>query len=397
MSNESPFFLTKIECPICKTVNEFETVRVGAYYENGRDTDFCPKEIKWRYPRYQGHNPLVYFTATCGNCYYSREFNNGFKEWKNDNNFRTYRLKTVKEKHLEGLAAADSIIRTMGEAVDLTGFPNASAILKLFLAIFDEQLVERACNLDLGRFYLRIGWVFRDLEKGENPGLTFLKGLMLEVERQFINLKESMTKSREELDTFTRHLSSHFESDRLSTDIKSRIIPFRERFEPEINSLNQGFTDNEAKLTAFSALMDEYQTAALGTEGNGEDMAFGQYRSFAEFLLHLKKRWNGVVTNEREALEKAVHFYKEAFAGGRDISPGNQQIQASYLIAELSRRIGAYDDARQYFNSTIKHGQEYIYQNRKDPSRTALARKILELAIEQGRANMEALKATQES
>jgi len=37
------------------------------------------------------------------------------------------------------------------------------------------------------------------------------------------------------------------------------------------------------------------------------------------------------------------------------------------------------------FNSTIKHGQEYIYQNRKDSSRTALARKILELAIEQGR------------
>ena len=54
MPNDSPFFLTKIECPICKTVNEFETVKVGAYIENGRDTDFCPKEILWRFPKYEG-------------------------------------------------------------------------------------------------------------------------------------------------------------------------------------------------------------------------------------------------------------------------------------------------------------------------------------------------------
>ena len=53
-----------------------------------------------------------------------------------------------------------------------------------------------------------------------------------------------------------------------------------------------------------------------------------------------------------------------------------------------------YDGAKQYFNSTIKTGQEFIYKNRDDKSRTALTRKILELAIEQGKLNMEALKST---
>ncbi|UCG61694.1 MAG: DUF2225 domain-containing protein, partial [Candidatus Zixiibacteriota bacterium] len=308
-----------------------------------------------------------------------------------------YRLKTVKEKHLEKLAAADSIIRAMGEAIDITQRPNASAILKLLLAVYDEKLSERYSNLDLGRFYLRVAWVFRGMEKGENPGLSFLKGLMLEIERQFISLKDALAKGKDELDTFTRHLSSHFESDRLSAEIKSRILPFREKFTPEIDALRNSMADNDSRIAAFGALMDEYQSAALGTEGVGDGVTFGQYRSFTEFLLYLKRGWDGIVTNEREAIEKATHYYKEAFAGGRDISPGNQQIQASYLIAELSRRIGAYDEARQYFNSTIKHGQKYIYENRKDPSRTALARKIMELAIEQGRANMKALKATQES
>ncbi len=396
MSNESPFFLTKIECPICKAVNEFETVRVGSYYENGRDTDFCPKEIKWRFPRYQGYNPLVYFTAMCTNCYYTREFNNSFKEWKGDNNFRMYRLKAVKEKHLERLAEADSVIRSIGEAIDITRYPNESAILKLALAIYDEQLGERCSNLDLGRFYLRIAWIFRELEKGENPGVTHLKGLMLEIDRQFYSLKEAFEKSREELVTFVRHLSSHFEADQLSGEVKARMVPYRDRFTPDLDGMARNLSESEAHLKTVSALMDEYKSVAFGTEGVGEGMSFGSHHSFTDFLLSLKKRWDGIVTNEREALQQAIAYYKKAFAGGRDISPGNQQIQASYLIAELSRRIEAYDDARQYFNSTIKHGQEFIYQNRQDPSRTALARKILELAIEQGKANMKALKSSEE-
>ncbi|MBD3257615.1 DUF2225 domain-containing protein, partial [candidate division GN15 bacterium] len=110
-----------------------------------------------------------------------------------------------------------------------------------------------------------------------------------------------------------------------------------------------------------------------------------------QFLASLQ--WQGCVTNEREALERAIHFYKRAFGGGREISEGTPQIQASYLIAELSRRIGNYDEAKQYFTSTIKAGQEFIYRNRRDQSRTQLARKILELAIEQGRANLAAVKA----
>ena len=152
-------------------MNEFELIRVGAYAEEGRDTDFCPMNVKWRFPRYQGYNPLVFFTATCSNCFYSRELTNDYKDWKNDSNFRTYRLKSVKERHLEQLSTADSVIKTLGAKIDLNRYPNESAILKLLLAITDEQMYDRHSRLDIGRFYLRIAWLFRDLEKGENPSL----------------------------------------------------------------------------------------------------------------------------------------------------------------------------------------------------------------------------------
>ena len=168
------------------------------------------------------------------------------------------------------------------------------------------------------------------------------------------------------------------------------MLSFRDRYEAALQTFNLQSQSFDPQLDSLRSLLDEYRRAVVGgTEGSGQ-ATYGKYPSFHDFLASVKRQWSGIVTNEREALEMAVYYYKEAFANGHDIAPGNQQIQASYLIAELSRRIGDYDEAKQYFTSTIKSGQEFIYQNRQDPSRVALAKKILELAIEQGRNNLAA-------
>ncbi len=392
MTNESPFYLTKVECPICRTINEFETVRMGAYVEEGRDTDFCPTKITWRYPKYQAYHPLTFFIATCSNCYYSRELTPSFKDWKNDNTFRTYRLKTIKEKHLDQLATADSFVRKIGEAIDISRYPNESAILKLHLAIFDEQLTEHYSKLDVGRFYLRIGWVFRSMQENENPQQQLLQGLMVDLDNRYHSLRDSLQGFQEHVEEFSRSLAAHFETENISTEIKSQMYPFRDRFSKVISSFQENYQQAQKRFKELDELVDEYKTTVLGGDGSGSGLTFGKYPSFADFLNELKHAWEGTVANEVEALRKAVQYYKEAFADGREIAPGNQQIQASYLIAELSRRVGDYDEARQYFNSTIKHGQEFIYQNRNDRTQTALARKILELAVEQGKMNMASLQ-----
>ncbi len=392
MPSDTPFLLSKVECPICKTINEFEVIKVGAYTEGGRDTDFCPTNIEWRFPRYQAYNPLVFFTAVCSNCYYTRELNNEFKEWKNDVNFKTYRLKPIKEKHLESLSMADSVIKQLGEAIDMSAFPNESAIVKLHLAIFDELLSDRPASLDLGRFYLRIGWVYRDMKEGDNPNRTFINGLMDEIYNKYAMIFNSVETVGTDLDSFTRNVESHFEAEQLSAEIKGQMLAYQDRFRDSVADLRGGLSGMEDKLTGLKELIDDYKSDILGVDGNGDGAQFGRSPSFRDFLLQVKKKWNGIVLNEHEALTQAAKYYREAFSSGRDISPGNQQIQVSYLIAELSRRIGANDTAKQYFSSTIKAGQEFIYQNRHDRSRTVLARKIMELAIEQGRANLAALK-----
>jgi uncharacterized protein (DUF2225 family) len=391
MLNETPFLLSKVECPICKTINEFEVIKVGAYIEGGRDTDFCPKSIEWRIPRYQMYNPLVFFTAVCNNCFYARELTNEYREWKNDVNFKTYRLKSIKERHLEKLSTVDSVVKQLGETINVSEYPNESAVIKLHLAVFDEMLTDHPSALDIGRFYLRIGWVYRDMVETENPNRTFIGNLMDEVLNKYSMIVSSVETVGTDIDSFARSIESHFEAEHLSADMKARMLRYRERFADRLGSLREGIEHVDAGLSGLKELIGEYKSDIQG-EGDDGSARFGRYSSFREFLASAKRRWDGVVLDEQEALKKAVHYYRQAFESGRDVSPGNQQIQVSYLIAELSRRVGDYDLAKQYFSSTIKSGQEFIYQNRRDRPRTQLARKIMELAIEQGRANLAALK-----
>jgi hypothetical protein len=266
-------------------------------------------------------------------------------------------------------------------------YPNESAIMKLLLCIYDEQLFETHSKLDLGRFYLRIAWLFRNLDSGDTASMRQLKSVLLDVDAKLREMRRSIDNSRDAGDDFTRHLEAHFETKEVPAELESRMLPYRDKFTGALKEIEAAFSHVEKKMDVMNDLMGEYKSQVVGLSGPG-GAAFGQFSSFSDFLIHLKSQWDGIVIDESEATRAAIYNYKEAFATGRDISPGNQEIQASYLIAELSRRVGDFDSAREYFNSTIKNGQEFIYQNRTDRSRTALARKILELAVEQGRTNL---------
>ena len=393
MSNDSPFFNSRIECPVCKTVNEYESIKVGAYVESERDTDFCPTGIKWRYEKYESYNPLVFFIATCSTCCYSREFTSSFKDWQSASHFKTYRLKTVRAGHLAQLGDGDSVIKKFASGLDVSRYPNESAIIKLHLAILDEELSERPNFLDLGRWYLRLGWVFRDLGKGENPNKGFLKGLLAEIKSQYNQLLASVNNTKEISSVFKRHLNAHFETDKISAEMKLLMMPFKDQFIAKLEEFEKSAELNQQQLNSLENLLEEYQTMTVGAYDGDNAGSFGGFPAFTDFLSDISENWDGCVINERQSLTKAAHYYKQAFIDGHHISQGNQQVQALYLIAELSRRTGQHDQAKEYFASTIKHGQELIYRHREDKSQTALARKILELAIEQNKILKEEAKS----
>lgn len=385
MTLESPLFLTKVECPVCGTVNEFETIRVGAYTEGERQTDFCPSVIKWINPKYQKYHPLLFFTATCDHCFYTREFNVKFREWSRDNNFRSNHLETIKEKHLANLADVDSFVKLVGGLLDKERYPGETAILKLLLAAYDELLCEHPSNLDLGRFYLRIAWLFRQFG---NPSERLQAA-------EVANPHGDVEKSIADLHSWVAGLERNIE---YFSAAATSLTPDGDEI-PEENHAETPFAASIARLenidSQLKQLMEEIEANLAATRSvTGEPTSFtgegGYYNhgNFSEFLYRLSLMWDGVPRNELEAMRLAVRYYNSAFETGKEIGHGNQSIQAAYLIAELSRQIGDHDTARQYFNTTIKMGQDFINEIKGDRSRTALARKILELALKQGKKNL---------
>lgn len=380
MALESPLFLTRLECPICGTVNEIETIRVGAYTEGERMTDFCPSTIKWRNPKYQKYNPLLFFAATCSHCFYSREFNAKYREWAKDNNFTTYRLKNLKEKHLSNMALENSFVKLVGDHLDMDNYPDETAIMKLLLAVFDEQLNAYPSALDLGRLYLRIAWMFRHRNSDdETETETVDSGHISDIERGIGDIRSWMAGFGRNIEYLNNAVTAHFE--------KQPDDSMRERFVSVAEELKNRKEDGQKFIEELETLLGETRLATGGGAG-GFNSDFFEFDSFDEFLNRLIRIWDGVPRNEFEAMRLAVKFYISAFESEREISHGNQSIQAGYLIGELSRQVSDHDTARQYFNTTIKMGQDFIKEIKGDRTRTALARKILEMAMTQGKKNL---------
>ncbi len=373
MKAEIPVFMTKVECPVCKTVNEFETIKLGAYTEEGRDTDFRPTGIMWRNSRYQHINPLLYFMASCSSCFYTRELTKAFKEWKNDSAFRDYRQKPIREQHLIQLARPGGIVKALGGALKPTVAPNETAIIKLILGITCEKYLEHPSALDLGRWYLRIGWLFRERGEAGVTSNTSHNAWRLRVTEKLSSLRSALRQS----DQLIQELRGMFESESegespVDDPYRQAAAQWRSCLDPILQSVDD-----------MLLWGDDRRPSPRGS--GGAEQSFGESSSLQQFLQQLSDEADEIPTSEEEALFYSLKYYRQAYRASRSGVGSNQKIQLAYMVGELARRVGELNEAREFFNVAIRTGHELIHQFRHDESKTALARKIVEMASDQAR------------
>jgi len=378
-----PLYYSQLECPVCKTINEFENIKAGSYTESGKDSDFRPTGRAWLNFEYNKYNPLLFFIATCKKCFYSREFNQDYKNWQKDASFKTYRLKIIQEAHLKDLSKSDGIVRLLGQHINQGKHPFESAVIKFLLAIYDLKLQSRPPQLDIGRYFLRIGWLFR--EKNESGGTVVNKGsgLFIKLRAENNDTRLSLPKIEENMDGLKRMIEHDF-------PLMFGNVP---DFEHYIQSLRQAISEVSLSVNSlitadskFLQVITDTEKALTGAEPSSET-AFFEFSSFAEFLKLIRELWDEVPLSEEEALLKAAQYYEKAYQGSGEISQGIQQVQAAYLIAELSRRVNNNENANQYFNQAIRLGREITMSKGLDKSTVSFTKKLLEMAMDQARLN----------
>ncbi len=389
MTADTPFYIHKVECPICNTINQFETIKVGAYKEEGKDTDFRPIGIRWMNPKYQRYNPALFFVATCSKCFYSREYTSKFREWQKDMQFRNYRLKTIKRLHVDHLALENSTMQLLGTRLDPEKYPLQTAINKLLLAVYDELLLERHSNMDIARFYIRVAWLFREGKSADTTDRDVYLGYLSNLGEDVRSLHSIFYRLDELMNNLSLSINSHisdpsFESNPLASDLKGA-------YSEALNHLSSANKQLGSAIEHIQETINVSSTVSLtAVEEDAFSMPYIEHQSYRDFLRNVKDQWEYTPLTEHDALKFAFEFYRASYESGHEVSLGNQKIQVEYLMAELCRRLHRYNEAKKYFNAAIRSAQEFIYERRGDKGATALARKILDLALTQGKLNLQA-------
>ena len=384
-TNQSPLVSSPVKCPVCNTVTPQITTKTGAYRVNAKDTDFRPSEVIWTNPDFQKHDPLQFFMASCPKCFYTHEYTNEFKAWESDFSFVTYTRAAVAQKHLTAFQDKNGVIQFVGPCIDTEKYPTESAILKLILGIHNELLLTQPSALNVARFFLRIAWLFRGGD-AQSTNADSTTDPMARFRREIATVSAIVKSYGDAVKT----LQSTIESINASTSDLARAEELARKKNEVLAQLSAPLPPLAQSASAFANLCEGSENGVAAASNGQGYYSFGD---FQEFLVQAKQRFPETPTNEQEALAKASVYYINAFERGSQVKDGLAQVQAAYLIAEISRRAGDFATADRYFVATMKIGRELVHDEKANAASTNQTEKLLATAMEQARLSKQQQQA----
>jgi len=164
---KSPFYIRQLKCPVCGTSGEQRWFQAKIYSEQNIDVDKQVQNFVWTEKVFEKYHPPLYYMWHCYNCHYTDsyiDFENPSKD--SFSNFRF--LKDTFIDQYQDDPRVEKIIDKLGENVDYDKMNYYLAIKTHLLAIFIQELLEdeeERDSLKIGRYYLRLGWLYRELNQ----------------------------------------------------------------------------------------------------------------------------------------------------------------------------------------------------------------------------------------
>lgn len=163
---KNPFYIRMVKCPVCATPWEQYSFQLKTYSERNIDLDKHVQSFTWVDKAFERYHPPLYYMWFCFNCQYTDSYIEYEEPFKDPySNFRA-----VKDAFIEQYQddpRIEKVIDKLGQNIDYTRMNYYQAIKLHLLAIFIQELIENDDDKDalkLGRYYLRLGWLYRELE-----------------------------------------------------------------------------------------------------------------------------------------------------------------------------------------------------------------------------------------
>ena len=177
----------ELVCPICETKNVHFRLKRDMARPSETEGDGHPLQYKWRQAGFESVDPLQFFWGVCQKCRFAGDM--GDPEFRQaERKVKEFRA-TLQAEGLRqvftNVATGKGIAQALGKRLDDEDI-LVQAIAKFHLGIFSQCLRVDLSPGNIARFYLRIGWLFRDQEKYySNSDLEVVEGKFVKLRKRW--------------------------------------------------------------------------------------------------------------------------------------------------------------------------------------------------------------------
>ena len=168
--DQSPFYIQNVKCPVCDAKNEQRWFHAKIFSERNVDLDKHVGKYMWTEKSFENYLPNLYYIWHCPNCHYADSYITFENPTKDPfNNFRFLKDAFVDKYHDD--PRIEKIIDKLGENIDYNKMNHYQSIKIHLLAAFIQELMEEVEEQDvfkIRRYFLRLGWLYRELNTNKD-------------------------------------------------------------------------------------------------------------------------------------------------------------------------------------------------------------------------------------
>ncbi len=183
--DKSPFLVKKVTCPICKFKSEQRRFKLKIYAEKNVDIDKHVQLYAWIDKDFQNYHPPLYYFWHCPNCYFTESYQD-FEEpgkpiWS------TFRLlKDDFTQKFQEDQKVEKLVTWLSKGIDYDSMNFTQSVRLHLLAIFIQMILSEEKDVDtlkVGRYYVRTGWLLREMKEMKSKELGTVKSILAEVKK----------------------------------------------------------------------------------------------------------------------------------------------------------------------------------------------------------------------